>query len=247
MMTKHATIMTPPEKVPTAKYGAAKKKLNLSKYSEVQLKRYMEHLFKIGDKDGNGTLDKAELAALLGWSGFKFDVTSVEQLIATCDKNGDGVIEYAEFVDLMLHHCRIDDSASASVVRKPASESSMQKPRKKLDVTKYSEVQLKRYMEHLFKIGDKDGNGTLDKAELAALLGWSGFKFDLTSVEQLIATCDKNGDGVIEYAEFVDLMLHHCRIDDSASASVVRKPASESSMQKLRKKSDNSITAARPL
>ena len=37
----------------------------------------------------------------------------------------------------------------------------------------------------LFKIGDKDGNGTLDKTEVTSLLGMSGFNFDLSSADKV--------------------------------------------------------------
>ena len=63
----------------------AQKSLDLSKFKPRQLKAYMARLFKIGDKDGNGTLDKAELKTLLGMSGFKFSVASVEEaLLLVC-------------------------------------------------------------------------------------------------------------------------------------------------------------------
>ena len=88
--------------------SGARKKLDMSKFTARQLRAYMEQLFKIGDKDGNGTLDKSELKALLGWSGFSFDVSSVDEVLQTCDKNGDGVIDFEEFVDLMTTYCTAD-------------------------------------------------------------------------------------------------------------------------------------------
>ena len=93
-----------------------KKKLDLSAYSPAQLGKYMQKLFKIADKDGNGTLDRQELTELLGWSGFEFAVKDIEDLMAKADKNKDGVIEYGEFVVLMKGFCNIDDSLEHEVV-----------------------------------------------------------------------------------------------------------------------------------
>ena len=84
------------------------------------------------------------------------------------------------------------------------------KEKVRLDFTKFKPAQLKQYMGRLFKIGDKNGDGTLDKGELATLLGWSGFGFKASSVEEILSTCDKNGDGVIDKAEFTELMTNYC-------------------------------------
>ena len=37
----------------------------------------------------------------------------------------------------------------------------------------------------LFKIGDKNGDGSLDKAEIKLLLEMSGFNFDLSSADEV--------------------------------------------------------------
>jgi len=104
-------------------------------------------LFKIGDKDGNGTLDKTEVTSLLGMSGFNFDLSSADQVLETCDKNKDGVIDYDEFVDMMTKHCLINDDAV--VPDAPASKPS--KP---------------SFLENLMK-------SELDRGQLEALLAWT--------------------------------------------------------------------------
>ena len=83
-----------------------------------------------------------------------------------------------------------------------------------LDFSKYSPTQLKQYMSKLFQIGDADGNGSLDREEVKALLGWSGFQFKLRTVDEVLEQCDKNGDGVIDYDEFVSLMTKFCCVVD---------------------------------
>lgn len=92
-----------------------------------------------------------------------------------------------------------------------AVEKKVEKTKKKLDLSSYSDKQLERYMKKLFKIADKDGNGTLDRKELTDMLGWSGFGFVVTSMEDVMAKGDKNGDGVIEFSEFAAQMKAFCR------------------------------------
>lgn len=56
---------------------------------------------------------------------------------------------------------------------------------------------------------DRDGSGKIDAKELAQLLtGESFFKDELTKEQmiQLISEADINGDGEIDYEEFIHMM-----------------------------------------
>jgi len=59
--------------------------------------------FKSYDKDGNGTMDVKEFSSVLGNLGHS-DVSpeQVQKLLKKVDKNDDGVIEWEEFLDMML-------------------------------------------------------------------------------------------------------------------------------------------------
>ena len=61
-------------------------------------------------------------------------------------------------------------------------------------------------LHHAFKMLDLDGNGRISKDELKQVLG----KDDLTKTdkywEDMIKEVDKNGDGEIDYSEFIDMM-----------------------------------------
>ena len=61
---------------------------------------YLKGLFALGDENGDGVLSKEELTKLLGMSGFSFSASAIEELITSCDKNGDGVIDFAEFIGM---------------------------------------------------------------------------------------------------------------------------------------------------
>jgi calcium-dependent protein kinase len=69
-----------------------------------------------------------------------------------------------------------------------------------------------------FKMFDKDGNGKISAAELRDVLGSinhssilislddENFKSDLKVFEQMIKEADLNGDGEIDYNEFLKMM-----------------------------------------
>ena len=73
---------------------------SLAEVSEEQLEMYLKGLFALGDENGDGVLSKEELTKLLGMSGFSFSASAIEELITSCDKNGDGVIDFAEFIGM---------------------------------------------------------------------------------------------------------------------------------------------------
>ena len=64
---------------------------------------YLKTAFQMFDKDNSGAIDKSELQALLQGEEFK-DVYSEAQLkaaIAEVDENGDGEIDFSEFLHMM--------------------------------------------------------------------------------------------------------------------------------------------------
>lgn len=67
--------------------------------------------FKMLDKDQNGTISKEEMKKIIScnilWnleSEHSYDETLVNTIINECDKNGDGVIDYNEFLDTMYQN-----------------------------------------------------------------------------------------------------------------------------------------------
>ena len=65
--------------------------------------------------------------------------------------NHDGVIEYTEFVPLMVGILEAKKNAE-------------------LKQEEYTSQQLEAYFQELFRIADTDGNGTLDPAEVCCVV-----------------------------------------------------------------------------
>jgi len=150
----------------------------------------------VADSDHSGVLEPEQAANALKLSGFKLDDATVKTLIAAADVDHDGVIEYAEFVPMILS------------VLQPGKEDSANMPSPAaLDLTKYSPAELNSYFHHLFAVADSDHSGVLEPEQAANALKLSGFKLDDATVKTLIAAADVDHDGVIEYAEFVPMIL----------------------------------------
>ena len=68
---------------------------------------------------------------MLGWAEIEQDLGSVSDVMAKADTNGDGVIDYDEFVAMMTKFVTGASSTGAP---------------KKLDVSSYSKEQLEAYI-----------------------------------------------------------------------------------------------------
>merc|ERR1711865_79189 len=64
--------------------------------------RKMKEAFKVFDKDGNGFISAAELRHVMTNLGEKLTDEEVDEMIREADVDGDGQINYEEFVKIMM-------------------------------------------------------------------------------------------------------------------------------------------------
>ncbi|OWF37728.1 calmodulin-A-like isoform X2 [Mizuhopecten yessoensis] len=62
----------------------------------------LREAFRVFDKDGNGLISAAELRHVMISLGEKLTEEEVDEMIKEADMNGDGQIDYDEFVKMML-------------------------------------------------------------------------------------------------------------------------------------------------
>lgn len=95
--------------------------LDLSKYDEDQLSRYLQRMFQIADENRDGVVDQYEFKRLLSVSGFAFDDVMIAKLMNQADMNKDGLIEYDEFipVGVAMLLALSEQAVSYSVVEAP--------------------------------------------------------------------------------------------------------------------------------
>jgi calmodulin len=58
--------------------------------------------FKIFDKDGSGSISASELRHVMTTLGEKLTEEEADEMIREADTNGDGYIDYVEFVKIMM-------------------------------------------------------------------------------------------------------------------------------------------------
>ena len=138
--------------------------------------------FDTFDVDGSGAIDAQEVEALLRALGQDPTPYEVASMVSFADEDGNGTIEFSEFCKMY--------GKTVEVGRSDAHEDLFQ----------------------VFKVFDVDGNGYIDRQELHNIMSGLGTKSfrapEPSMVDELIKEADKDGDGRINYNEFVNVMLN---------------------------------------
>jgi len=99
----------------------------------------------------------------------------VLNLVIEYDVNGDGTIDFDEFMEMMKKQAEHQDNSAE--------------------------------LKEAFKIFDRDGNGYIDAEELKKVVTQYGARLSLEEAEELLNEADLDGDGKLDYNEFVQMML----------------------------------------
>ncbi|XP_072034244.1 neo-calmodulin-like [Amphiura filiformis] len=71
------------------------------KMQKIDIQKEIKGAFEIFDKEGKGVISAEELRHIMTTMGERLSVDEVEEMIDEADVNGDGMIDYSEFVRLM--------------------------------------------------------------------------------------------------------------------------------------------------
>ncbi|KAJ3675584.1 hypothetical protein LUZ60_004626 [Juncus effusus] len=140
-----------------------------------QISEYREafHLF---DKNNDGCITKEELKTVIRSLGQNPSDDDLQETIKEVDGDGNGTVEFQEFLTLMSK--------------------------------KFKEIDSDDELKEAFKVFDKDGNGFISASELRGVLMNLGENISEDEVNEMIKEADANGDGQVDYAEFVKMMTH---------------------------------------
>lgn len=145
------------------------------KISEDQISEYRE-AFSLFDTDNDGNITSAELASAMRSVGQKPTEAEIQDMINEVDKDGNGTIDFPEFLSMMARQNNNSNDEEAE-------------------------------LKEAFRVFDKDGNGVISADELRHVMTSLGEKLTDEEVTEMIREADVNGDGQINYEEFVKMMV----------------------------------------
>ncbi|KAH0733762.1 hypothetical protein KY285_009469 [Solanum tuberosum] len=122
-----------------------------------------------------GCITTKELGTVMRSLGQNPTEAELQDMINEVDADGNGTIDFPEFLNLMARKMKDTDS----------------------------EEELKE----AFRVFDKDQNGFISAAELRHVMTNLGEKLTDEEVDEMISEADVDGDGQINYDEFVKVMM----------------------------------------
>ncbi|XP_022849765.1 calmodulin-like protein 8 isoform X1 [Olea europaea var. sylvestris] len=160
--------------------------------SEEQIVEFKE-AFSLFDKDGDGCITIEELATVIRSFDLNPTEKELEEIINEVDSDGNGTIEFAEFLNLMANQIKIK-YVHICIKSKRAFF--------------YQEDDAEEELKEAFKVFDKDQNGYISANELRHVMINLGEKLTDEEVDQMIREADQDGDGQVNYDEFVQMMTN---------------------------------------
>jgi Ca2+-binding EF-hand superfamily protein len=195
----------------------------------------MMKAFHYVDLDNSGKLNREELRRALDLWNIPITDAKIDELMAACDADGDGEVDYKEFVDVLARDtvapaamgkrdmqskeamgvdaqafldkvkvknakATINEAGAGVPVRVNIDAKQLQKQATDAIAAKFTDVR------KAFHFVDVDNSGGVSEAELYRALDLFNIPIDRESVKKLIAQCDQDANGEINYDEFVDAL-----------------------------------------
>ena len=140
---------------------------------EDKIAEYKE-AFDMFDKDGSGTIDVGEIVKIMKNFGYPIKKSEAQRMISEIDDNGDGELDFEEFVTLMEKQTNYVDQTEEELVLTA------------------------------FKSFDKDHDGKITNHEFKYLLTQMGDKFSDEELNLLFQESDLNINGTLDYQDFIN-------------------------------------------
>lgn len=159
--------------------------------------RGLRDAFRACDEDHNQAISVTEFCELLHRFQFDLNPQEIRKLVILFDRNNDGVISYLEFVAVVEGRTPMPEAA---IENNPEGA--------EVVLTKVKQRMFHTFdnLRSAFLKYDHDKSGALDARELNAVMESSGLCIEPGQLAELVQTFDTNGDGQIQYNEFVRAM-----------------------------------------
>ncbi|KAJ0176443.1 hypothetical protein K1T71_007622 [Dendrolimus kikuchii] len=141
--------------------------------TEEQVAEFKE-AFMLFDKDEDGTITMAELGVVMRSLGQRPSETELRDMVKEVDQDGNGTIEFNEFLQMMSKKMRGSDGEDE--------------------------------LREAFRVFDKNNDGLISSVELRHVMTNLGERLSEEEVDDMIREADLDGDGMVNYDEFVTIL-----------------------------------------
>ena len=136
--------------------------------------------FLVLDKDGSGEISEDELRGIFQDPRLKMTEEDIDKLFTEFDLDGSGLINISEFLILMSN-----------------------RENKELKELVHRAIILRSAIRKAFREFDKNGDGWINKKEFKSVMRIQKARMTETQIDAMVKVADRNGDGKIDYDEFL--------------------------------------------
>nr|XP_022331532.1 calmodulin-A-like [Crassostrea virginica]XP_022331533.1 calmodulin-A-like [Crassostrea virginica] len=141
-------------------------------------------------------------------------LTEIKTLFSVFDKNKDGFLTAKE-VAALLQSGKLSVSIPYNAVQKIVRGVD-QKDKKMVNITQLTELLGQHCSEfnpmgdmlEAFKVFDKNGDGVISVSELRQVMNNLGERLTDRELQRMFQNADQDGDGEINFNEFLKMMMH---------------------------------------
>ena len=130
----------------------------------------------------------------------------LRDMINEIDEDGNGTVDFEEFLIMMSKKLKDHDSEEELRYCNLLHYVFVDKITIILMTLHSNKKFLVCVIREAFKVFDSDGNGFINASELRQVMMNLGEKLSEEEVEMMIKEADTNGDGLVNYEEFINMM-----------------------------------------
>jgi Ca2+-binding EF-hand superfamily protein len=182
------------------------------------------------DVDQSGSLTREEFVLALEALGIQRGQADVDEVMQFFDPNGNGLVNYGEFMWAFFNRRSSMQVKQPPLTRPKSAAKAPPSPKKQ------QKVKSLRQIKNLFFELDRTGRGVLSTREFKSVFMRLEMTENMTAVQidRLVQRFDKDGDGLINYNEFV----HFIRSEERARTVSAEQRRSRSQKSASHRKTD---------
>ncbi|KAK2583157.1 hypothetical protein KPH14_009180 [Odynerus spinipes] len=166
---------------PASPQKPASQARKITAITKSQMREFRE-AFNLFDKDGDGNITKEELGRVMRSLGQFARAEELNTMLQEIDIDGDGTVSFEEFVEIVSN---IGDEDSGTLADQDQEE---------------------QELRDAFRVFDKRNRGYITASDLRVVLQCLGEDLGEEEIEDMIKEVDVDGDGRIDFYEFVNAL-----------------------------------------
>ena len=176
--------------------------------SDGELQDKIFELFLAADADGSGFLDRKELASVLKMPQFGLSRSQVRHVMAEADEDENGVIEYREFVPLMVGVITAFRARDIAADERDDADDAIRAEVREALLRGYTREEVCETLMSIFQSADADGSGSLSRKEFKECLIDSDIGLSRKDINIILTEADLDGNEDIGYEEFIPVCFN---------------------------------------